>query len=86
VLAQLLASGVKPKQATDIVTDLMRKGASGQQLADLGKDVNADVAAGAQANVALDTRLRGLTAVLAPAGGTAAASPAALSGPVKKKP
>ena len=31
-------------------------------------DVNADVANGAQANAALDIRLRGLTAVLAPVG------------------
>jgi len=85
VLAQLLASGVPAKRAFEIVTDLMKRGASGPQLVALGNDVNADVASGAQALAALDTRLRGLTAVLAPGGGAVGAGVTAVSGPTGPK-
>jgi hypothetical protein len=84
VLAQLVASGVPAKRAAVIVTDLIKRHATPAQLAALGTDVNADVARGAQASAALDTRLRGLTAVLAPSGDvTTAPVNAALSGPKK---
>ena len=87
VLTQLLASGVSPKRAAAIVTDLLKRHASARQLVALGTDVNADVANGAQANAALDIRLRGLTDVLAPVGAGAASepSPAAMSPLVPKK-
>ena len=74
VLAQLVASGVPAKRAAATVIDLIKHHASAQQLVALSTDVNADVASGAQANAALDIRLRGLTAVLAPPG-TAATDP-----------
>ncbi len=87
VLAQLVASGVPAKRAAAIVTDLIKRHATPNQLAALGTDVNADVASGAQAIAALDTRLRGLTAVLAPSGAvTTDPGVAAVSGPGKKKP
>jgi hypothetical protein len=68
VLAQLVTSGVPPKRAAEIVIELMRRGASSDQLVALGNDVDADVARGASALSALDTRMQGLTAVLAPPG------------------
>ena len=85
VLAQLVASGVPAKRAAAIVTDLIKRRASAAQLAALGTNVNADVAGGAQATAALDTRLRGLTAVLAPsAAATTDPGITAASGPKKK--
>jgi hypothetical protein len=86
VLAQLLASRISHKRAVQIVTDLLKRRATAEQLVNFGNDVNADVANGANATAALDIRLRGLTAVLAPPVGSAAAdaAPFAVSG--KKKP
>lgn len=84
VLAQLVASGVPAKRAAEIVTDLIKRHASAAQLAALGNDVNADVVRGAQAMAALDTRLRGLTAVLAPDGVVTTAPGISASGPKKK--
>jgi hypothetical protein len=74
VLAQLVASGVSSPQATTIVTDLMRRGATNVQLVALGSDVNSDVAAGARADAALGVRLNGLTPFLSPGVGTNAAT------------
>jgi hypothetical protein len=85
VLAQLVASGVDAKRATTIVTDLIKKHATPAQLVALGTDVNADVANGAKATAALDIRLRGLTAVLAPPGGVGAATGDGLSATTPKK-
>ncbi|MGH7617786.1 MAG: hypothetical protein ACREPM_11200, partial [Gemmatimonadaceae bacterium] len=84
VLAQLVASGVPAKRATEIVTDLVKRGVSGPQLIALGTDVNADVASGAQVAAALDTRLRGLTAVLAPAGAVTTDPGISVTSPKKK--
>lgn len=86
VLAQLVASGVPPKRAATIVTDLIKRHASSAQLVALGTDVNADVASGAQATAALDTRLRGLTAVLAPGGAATTDAPGLSATTPKKKP
>jgi hypothetical protein len=85
VLAQLVASGVPAKRATEIVTDLIRRGASNRQFVDLGNNVNADVGRGARAMASLDVRLQGLTAVLAPAGSAGATGDGlqAASGPKK---
>ncbi len=74
VLAQLVASGVPASQATSIVTDLMRRGATNVQLVALGADVNADVAAGTRADAALGVRLNGLTPFLAPVAGAEGAT------------
>jgi hypothetical protein len=85
VLAQLVASRVEPKRAAQIVTDLIKRRASTAQLVALGNDVNADVASGANATAALDIRLRGLTAVLAPAGAAATTDAPGLSATTPKK-
>lgn len=65
VMAQLVASGVKPAQAAEIVTRLVRGNATDKQLAELGNAVNQDVAAGAGAMQALEIRLQTLKPVLA---------------------
>ncbi|MDB4878127.1 MAG: hypothetical protein JWM41_4573 [Gemmatimonadetes bacterium] len=67
-LTQLVASGVSVTRASDIVTSLIRRGASGQQLASFSNDVNSDVRLGGRPDDALNVRMRGLTAALAPAG------------------
>jgi len=65
VLTQLLVSKVKLSRATEIVTDLIKRGATTPQLVALGNDVQEDVGVGRPANVAVEDRARGLTAVLA---------------------
>lgn len=65
VMAQLVASGVPPQQATEIVARLTRGGASNAQLVSLGNDVNQDVGAGAGAMASLQTRLETLKPMLA---------------------
>ena len=75
VLTQLVVSGVPAAKAGDIVTELIKRGASAAQLVALGNDVNADVQNGARAVESADIRVRGLTPLLAPAAasqGTAA--------------
>jgi hypothetical protein len=86
VLAQLVASGVPAPRATEIVTQLLKRGASNTQLVALGNDVNSDVGHGARANSSLDVRLRGLTAVLAPIPQATASQPADISASGPKKP
>jgi hypothetical protein len=86
LLAQLLANRVDKKRAAQIVTDLIKHRVTPNQLATLGNDVNADVAGGARAMDALDIRLRGLTAVLAPAGAAAATDAIQTQSPITKKP
>jgi hypothetical protein len=87
VLAQLVASGVPTKRATEIVTELIKRGASNAQLVALGNDVNSDVGHGARAIASLDVRLQGLTAVLAPIGSSAvAADGPTVASPIPKKP
>lgn len=65
VMAQLVASGVKPDQAATIVARLTRGGASTVQLVALGNDVNQDVLSGASAMASLQTRLETLRPLLA---------------------
>jgi hypothetical protein len=71
-LTQLVVSGVSVKRASEFVTSLMRRGASGQQLASISNDVNSDVKLGGRPDDALNVRMRGLTAALAPPGQAAA--------------
>lgn len=85
VLIQLVASQVSPERAGEIVTGLMRRGASAQQLMALGNDVSSDVRRGANAGESADIRLRGLNPLLSPNAASAAdaAPTAASSGPKK---
>jgi hypothetical protein len=85
VLTQLVAGGVPAKRATEIVTDLIKRGANNRQLADLQKDLDFDIGRGARATAAIDVRLRGLTAALAPSSGAAATSAGFQSGDAPKK-
>ena len=64
-VAQLVASGVAPKDAVDIVTRLVRGKATNAQLVSLGNDVSQDVTAGAGAASALQIRLETLKPLLA---------------------
>ena len=90
VLAQLVASEVPEKTATKYVTDLIKHGATAEQLATLGNDVNADVKLGSAATNALELRMNRLNAVLGAPGANADAAasvPTSLqSGDGKKKP
>lgn len=78
VLAQLVSSGVTESKATTSVIDLIKRGASPDQLVALGNGVNSDMLGGELAEKAFDVRLRGLNAVLAP--GSAVGAPADLPG------
>lgn len=89
VLAQLVASKIPVNRATEIVTSLIKRGATNEQLVALGNDVTADIVRGARAVASLDVRLQGLNAVLAPGAGVSATAtdPAGLqSGSGPKKP
>lgn len=83
VLTQLVVSGVPAGKAGDIVTELIRRGASAAQLVALGNDVNGDVQSGAKAAESADIRMRGLTPLLAPAG---AASQSTVDGAMASDP
>jgi hypothetical protein len=76
VLTQLVAGGVAHARATDIVTKLIRAGATNVQLVALGNDVNSDVATGNRADASLEVRLQKLTPLLAPMGAAQAAAAA----------
>ena len=86
VLEQLVASGVSTKRATDMVTQLIRRGATNVQLVALGNDVDSDVGRGARADASLDARMNGLTAILAPGASAAVDALNAGSTPVPKGP
>jgi len=89
VLAQLVANKVPEKKAVKYVTELIKHGATDQQVADLGNDVNAEVKLGSSAVDALEMRINRLNAVLGAPGanGDAASVPTSLqSGDGKKKP
>jgi hypothetical protein len=73
VLTELVASKVPAKRASEIVLTLLKHGASGQQLAAMEKTVTEDVRSGLTAEQALELRMNGLNAVLAPSAGQGAA-------------
>jgi hypothetical protein len=73
LLTQLLASKVPPQLATEKVTDLLRRGATGEQLVAMGNDVSSDVRNGSQVLASLDVRWHNLIAALAAPNGTASA-------------
>lgn len=76
VMAQLVASGVKPRDAAEIVSRLVHAKASNAQLVALGNDVSQDVIAGAGAASALQIRLETLKPLLAYGAPAAAATSA----------
>jgi hypothetical protein len=81
VLTQLVADRVPAERAGEIVTELLRRGATTTQLAKLGNDVEADVKiAGYRAIDAANTRFQGLIPRLAPSSAAGTATDAALSG------
>lgn len=65
LLAQLVAGGVTPRYATDLIASLVRGNASDAQLVSLGEGVNSDVRDGAKAAQSLEVRLKNLKPVLA---------------------
>lgn len=88
VLAQLVVNRVDLERATDIVINLIARGATNTQFVALGNDVRNDIALGGNPDAALDIRLRGLAPLLgAPQlGGDKATVPAATTTPGPKKP
>jgi hypothetical protein len=88
LLTQLVANAVPAEHARDIVVKMLRGGFTPKQFSDLGNDVNSDVQRGARGAESADIRLRGLTPLLSPGGGSTtgdltASSPA---GPGPRKP
>lgn len=63
-LAQLVASGVAPSRAVEMLVALLRRNARPAQVASLGNLVEADVASGLRADHAATLRLRGIEATL----------------------
>ena len=86
VLTQLVVSGVPAGKAGDIVTELIRRGASAAQLVALGNDVNADVQSGARAQESADIRMRGLTPLLAPGAASQGATAGLTATDPRRKP
>ena len=82
VLTELVATHVPIVRASAIVLRLIKRGASGRQLAALEKNVIDDVAFGVNPEQALELRMNGLTAVLAP-GSAGSVTTAAVTQPKK---
>jgi hypothetical protein len=86
LLTQLVANHVPAERASEIVTQLMGRGATPAQFASLGNEVSSDVQRGARGAESAEIRFRGLTPLLSPFGGNAAdalANSPAASGPRK---
>jgi hypothetical protein len=75
VLTELVLKGIKAKDATRMVRDLMARGATGVQLTELNAAVERDVALGVAPIEALLVRGRGVMSLLPPPAGTALAQP-----------
>ncbi len=69
VLAELVSRGIAPPKAAKQVLALMNRGATAQQLAALGHDIEDDIRNGRGADAALDLRVRGIMGALAPPAG-----------------
>lgn len=65
LLAQLVASGVKPAYASDAIAGLVRGNASDAQLVKLGDEIRNDASPGTAMTTALEVRVKALRAVLA---------------------
>ena len=66
VLTELVAKGVAPKKAAEMVKQLMARGATGAQLTELNAAVQQDVALGIKPVAALELRGRGVMSLLPP--------------------
>jgi hypothetical protein len=66
VLTELVARHVSPKKASQMVLDLMARGATGAQLTALNAAVQSDVAAGLPPEAALERHGRGIMSLLPP--------------------
>ena len=66
VLTELVAKGVSPEKAAEMVRDLMARGATGAQLTELNFAVQQDVALGIKPVAALELRGRGVMSLLPP--------------------
>jgi hypothetical protein len=80
VLTELVSRNVPIDQATTLVVDLLRRGATAPQLVALGENVQRDIAAGIEPSAALDIRTR-LVASALPGGAATDAGAELLSGP-----
>jgi hypothetical protein len=76
-LAQLVASGVAPQRATEMIVTLIRKNASPAVVLALGNLVEADVASGLRAEESAIFRLRGIEGSLGLSSGSSDATVAA---------
>ena len=81
VLTQLVVNQVPPERAGEIVTQLMRRGATPEQLVALGNNVNSDVQQGAKGGESADIRFHGLTPLLSPVAGSSGDLTASAPGP-----
>jgi len=66
VLTELVARHVSPKKASQMILDLMARGATGAQLTALNAAVQSDVAAGLTPEAALERHGRGIMSLLPP--------------------
>ena len=66
VLTELVARHVAPKKASQMILDLMARGATGAQLTALNAAVQSDVAAGLTPEAALERHGRGILSLLPP--------------------
>jgi hypothetical protein len=66
VLTELVARHVSPKKASQMILDLMARGATGAQLTALNAAVQSDVAAGLTPEAALERHGRGILSLLPP--------------------
>lgn len=73
VLTELVAKGVSPKKAGEMVRQLMAHGATGTQLTELNAAVQQDVALGVSPVAALELRGKGVMSLLPPPISAAAA-------------
>jgi hypothetical protein len=89
-LAQLVASGVAPQRATEMIVTLIRRNASPAVVLALGNLVEADVASGLRAEESAIFRLRGIEGSLGFSSDAATAAPMQgtgnLTAPVKSAP
>lgn len=92
-LAQLVASGVAPQRATEMIVTLIRRNASAAVVLALGNLVESDVASGLRADESAIFRLRGIEGSLGTAADALTAAPingqglgTTMNGPVKSPP
>ncbi len=92
-LAQLVASGVAPQRATEMIVALIRKNAPSAVVLALGNFVEADVASGLRAEESAIFRARAIEGSLSSAGDVLTSAPStghrvtgSMTGPVKSPP